>query len=88
VLGVDAVREALQAGRVACLVVASDASTRTEEKAVRLARAREVPTVTGPSAEAMGARLGRPAVMAVAVVERALARGVLDLAPNRGSTEV
>jgi ribosomal protein L7Ae-like RNA K-turn-binding protein len=77
VVGVDAVRRALQADEVRCVVVAADAGPRAAEKVVRLARGRGVPLVPGPAAEMLGARLGRPAVMAVGVRDRALADGVL-----------
>ncbi len=76
VLGVDGVRAALQRGRCACVVVARDASPRALEKVVRLAAARGVPQVAGPDAAALGARLGRPAVMVVGVQDRALADGI------------
>lgn len=39
VVGVDAVRRALQAREVRCIVVAKDASQRAREKVVRLAAA-------------------------------------------------
>ncbi|MCU0619914.1 MAG: ribosomal L7Ae/L30e/S12e/Gadd45 family protein [Gemmatimonadales bacterium] len=81
VIGVDAVRSALQAGRCACVVLAADAGPRAEEKVGRLARAKGVPLVAGPEAERMGARLGRPPVMAVGIRDRALAEGVLGAAP-------
>lgn len=77
VVGVDGARAALRAGRCHCLVVARDAGPRTAEKVVRLAVARGVPRVVGPPAAELGARLGRPPVMAVAVTDAALARGVL-----------
>ena len=74
----DRVRAGLQSGRFACIVVAADASPRAVEKVVRLARGRGVPLVDGPPAETIGSRLGRPAVMVVGVVDRALARGLVD----------
>ncbi|HSE28242.1 MAG TPA: ribosomal L7Ae/L30e/S12e/Gadd45 family protein [Gemmatimonadales bacterium] len=77
VVGVDAVRRALQADEVRCVVMAADAGPRAAEKVVRLARGRGVPLVPGPAAEMLGARLGRPAVMAVGIRDRALADGVL-----------
>lgn len=80
VIGVERVRAALQRSRVACVVVARDVSPRAQEKVVRLAVARGVPLVAGPAAEAIGARLGRPPVMVAGVLERALARGMLQLA--------
>jgi ribosomal protein L7Ae-like RNA K-turn-binding protein len=78
VIGVDQVRGALRAGRVACLVVAADVSPRAREKAVRLAAGRGVPLLRGPSAEAIGNRLGRPGIMVVGVLDRALADGLAE----------
>ena len=83
VVGVEAVRKELQAGRCRCVVVAADASARTVDKVVRLASARQVPIVTGPSAAEIGARLGKPPVMAVGVRDRALADGIVPPAPVR-----
>jgi ribosomal protein L7Ae-like RNA K-turn-binding protein len=48
VIGVDAVRAALQGGRCRLVVLAADASPRAEDKVVRLATARGVPRVRGP----------------------------------------
>ena len=79
-VGVDAVRKELQGNRLGCVVVAADASPRAVEKVVRLAEARRVPLVRGPGAGAIGARLGRPPVMAVGVRDRGLAQGVLRAA--------
>jgi ribosomal protein L7Ae-like RNA K-turn-binding protein len=79
-VGVDAVRKELQANRLGCIVVAADASPRAVEKVVRLAEARGVPLVRGPRADEIGARLGRPPVMAVGVRDRGLAQGVLRVA--------
>ena len=83
VVGVDAVRKELQAGKCWCVVVAEDASARAVEKVVRLAGARGVPLVAGPRAEALGAQLGKPPVMVVGVRDRALAGGMVSLAPVR-----
>jgi len=87
VVGVDGVRTGLQADRFAAVVVASDASPRAEDRVVRLAQARGVVLVTGPTAELIGNRLGRPPVMAVGVVDRALARGLAEAAPGKAHTE-
>ncbi|HEU5357897.1 MAG TPA: ribosomal L7Ae/L30e/S12e/Gadd45 family protein [Gemmatimonadales bacterium] len=76
-LGVDAVRAGLQAGRVRCVVLATDASPRALEKVMRLANGIRVPLVAGPDAESLGARLGRPPLMAVGVKDRALADGII-----------
>jgi ribosomal protein L7Ae-like RNA K-turn-binding protein len=82
-VGVDAVRKDVQAGRCWCVVLADDASPRAVDKVVRLAAARGVPLLAGPGAAAIGAQLGRPPVMAVGVRDRALADGMLRLAPVR-----
>lgn len=83
VVGVEAVRKEVQAGRCWCVVVAEDASPRALEKVVRLAAAKRVPLVPGPGAAAIGAQLGRPPVMAVGVRDRALAGGMVQLASVR-----
>lgn len=80
VIGVDAVRAALQGGRCRLVVLAADASPRAGEKVARLATARGIPRVRGPLAADLGARLGRPPVMVVGVRDAALARGVLRAA--------
>lgn len=82
VIGTDAVRRALQAGSLQCVVLASDASDRTRDKVVRLARGTQVPLVTGPDAAAIGIQLGKPPVMAVGVRDRALADGLVASAPD------
>lgn len=76
VIGVDAVRRALQSDQLACVVLASDAGARAEEKVGRLAAGRGVPLVKGPGADEIGARLGKPPVMAVGIRDRALADGI------------
>jgi ribosomal protein L7Ae-like RNA K-turn-binding protein len=83
VVGVDAVRKELQAGKCWCVVVAEDAGPRAVDKVVRLAVAKGVPLVTGPGAAAIGAQLGKPPVMAVGVRDRALADGIVSPAPAR-----
>ena len=83
VVGVDAVRKELQAGKCWCVVVAEDASPRAVDKVVRLASAKGVPIVAGPRAVAIGAQLGRPPVMAVGVRDRALADGMVPSATGR-----
>jgi ribosomal protein L7Ae-like RNA K-turn-binding protein len=82
-VGVDGVRKELQAGKCWCVVVAEDASPRAIEKVVRLAAAKGVPLLPGPNAAALGAQLGRPPVMVVGVRDRALAGGMVQLAPVR-----
>jgi len=75
---VDAVREGLQAGRVYCVVLASDASGRARERLVRLAAAKDIPLLAGPEAERLGTGLGLSTVMAVAVADRSLAAGLMN----------
>ncbi len=77
IVGVDGVRTGLRAGQCRLVVVASDASPRALEKVVRLAEGRGVPHLTGPRADEIGQRLGRPPVMVVGVRDPALARGIL-----------
>jgi len=83
VVGVEAVRQELRRGTCRCVVLAEDASPRAVEKVVRLATAMQVPIVPGPGAAAIGARLGKPPVMAVGVRDRELARGMVPPAPVR-----
>jgi ribosomal protein L7Ae-like RNA K-turn-binding protein len=83
VVGVDAVRKELQAGKCWCVVVAEDASPRAMEKVVRLASAKGVTLLPGPRAAAIGAQLGKPPVMVVGVRDRALAGGMAQLATVR-----
>jgi ribosomal protein L7Ae-like RNA K-turn-binding protein len=82
-IGVDAVRKDLQGGKCWCVVVAEDASPRAMDKVVRLAAAKEIPLLPGPSAAAIGAQVGKPPVMAVGVRDRALAGGMVQLASAR-----
>ena len=77
VIGVSGVRSGLQRGEFACVVLASDAGERTHEKVTRLAKAKGVPLITGPQADDLGAKLGRPPVQAVGVRDPALARGLI-----------
>jgi len=76
VVGVAGVRAGLQRGKLACVVLAQDASPRTMEKIGRLAEAKKTPVLRGPAAAELGAGLGRPPVQAVGVVDPALARGL------------
>ena len=76
VTGVDQVRARLQAGTVACVVVAADVSPRAQDKVVRLAAGRGIPILAGPPAAVIGARLGRPGIMVAGVLDRALAQGL------------
>jgi ribosomal protein L7Ae-like RNA K-turn-binding protein len=77
VVGVAGTRARLAAGKLACVVLAADATARTRDKVDRSARARGIPVVRGPAAERLGAALGRPPVQAVGVQDRALAAGLI-----------
>ncbi|MGE0439893.1 MAG: L7Ae/L30e/S12e/Gadd45 family ribosomal protein [Gemmatimonadales bacterium] len=87
-VGVEAVRRALQAAECRCVVVASDASQRALEKVARLATAKGIPQLAGPTAQEMGARLGKPPIMVVGVRDSELANGLIRLAGEQGSMEV
>jgi len=84
-IGTSATRDALKRGAIAVVVVASDRSQRTQEKVERLARGAGVPTVVGPPAATLGARLGRGAVQAVGIMDDALARGLVTAASGGGA---
>ena len=77
VVGVAGVRAKLARGKLACIVLAADASPRTRDKVDRPARARGIRVLLGPDANRLGAALGRPPVQAVGVQDRALARGLV-----------
>jgi ribosomal protein L7Ae-like RNA K-turn-binding protein len=76
VIGVDQVKSAAKGGSLALAVMASDAARNSREKLLPLLAARQVTVLQGPSAEALGAALGRGATVAVGVVDRALANGM------------
>jgi ribosomal protein L7Ae-like RNA K-turn-binding protein len=76
VIGVDQVKAAAKGGSLALAVVASDAARNSREKLLPLLAARQVTVLQGPSAEALGAALGRGPTVAVGVVDRALANGM------------
>jgi ribosomal protein L7Ae-like RNA K-turn-binding protein len=78
VVGTSGVREGLQRGDVKLVVVAQDRSTRTEEKVSRLAQARGVPLLEGPTADELGRRLGRDSVQAVGIKDAKLAAGIRE----------
>jgi ribosomal protein L7Ae-like RNA K-turn-binding protein len=88
VIGVMGVRARLQQGRLAAVVLATDAGPRTRDKVERLALARGVPVMIGPTAERLGAQLGRPPVQAVGIADQALARGLRRISEElRGDTD-
>ena len=83
-VGVEATRRALRRGTARCVVLARDASERAREKVMPLARGRGVPVLTGPSADVLGLRCGRPAVHAVAVEGAKFAEGLLGWTSRAG----
>ena len=85
VIGTSATRDGLKRGAIAVVVVASDRSRRTQEKVERLARGAGVPMLVGPTATALGARLGRGAVQTVGIMDDALARGLVTAAAGSGA---
>jgi ribosomal protein L7Ae-like RNA K-turn-binding protein len=85
-IGVDATRAGLQRGGVHAVVLAADASPRAVAKLVRLASGTGIVVVPGPEADLIGARLGRPPVMAVGVRDRGLAAGLVAVVESRDGT--
>jgi ribosomal protein L7Ae-like RNA K-turn-binding protein len=78
--GVDVTCAWVRQGKCQVVIVASDASRRAKHKAVDPAVRAGVPVVTGPSAETLGTRLGRPPVMVIGVRDRSLAAGIIAAA--------
>ena len=87
VIGVAGVRAGLQRSKFVCVVLAHDASQRTIEKVARLAAARNIPVLRGPTALELGAGLGKPPVQAAGVTDPALARGLIADSDSRTSEE-
>ncbi len=77
VTGVSMVRDALRHDRLKLVVVAADRGSRTEAKVERLAIARGIPVLQGPPAAELGHRVGRGAIQALGITDRALASGML-----------
>ena len=78
VIGTAGVRAGLKNDKFVAVVVASDLSERTGEKVRRLAIAREVRVLQGPTAAEIGRRLGRQPVQALGVTDAKLAAGIAD----------
>lgn len=79
VVGVEQVREAAKRGKVALVVVASDASQHSLSKVVPLLVARHVRVVHAPSSSDLGRAVGRDQAAAVGIVDRQLAQGIREL---------
>lgn len=84
VVGTSGVREALQQSKLTLVVVPSDASARTEDKVLRLARATGVPLAVVPTAVALGNSVGRTSVQAVGIRDRRLAEGIVSKLSKKG----
>jgi ribosomal protein L7Ae-like RNA K-turn-binding protein len=78
VIGTAGVRAGLKSDKFVAVLIASDSSERTGEKVRRLAHAREVLVLQGPTAAEIGRRLGRQPVQAVGVKDRKLAAGIAE----------
>ncbi|HEU4993562.1 MAG TPA: L7Ae/L30e/S12e/Gadd45 family ribosomal protein [Gemmatimonadaceae bacterium] len=79
VVGVEQVREAAKRGKLALVVVASDASQHSLSKVVPLLVARRVRVVHAPSSSDLGRAVGRDQTAAVGIVDRQLAQGIREL---------
>ncbi|MGD8726513.1 MAG: ribosomal L7Ae/L30e/S12e/Gadd45 family protein [Gemmatimonadales bacterium] len=77
VVGTNGVRAALKREELALVVVAADVSRRTEEKVLRLARAKGIRCLSGPVAVELGRVLGRTTVQVVGVRDAHLAAGMV-----------
>ena len=76
-VGSAAARAGLRRDDVYLVVIAADASPRTEQRVVRLAEVKGIPVVVGPDAAELGRRVGRPGtVQAVGVSDRHMAAGI------------
>ena len=76
VVGVELVRGAAQRGNVALAVVADDASPNSRAKVVPMLSAKRIAMIDGVTAQQLGAAVGRETTAVVAVVDKALARGI------------
>lgn len=83
VVGVELVRGAAQKGSVALAVTADDASPNSRNKIIPMLTAKRIRMFGGVTAQQLGAAVGRETTAVVAVVDEALARGILGaLAPS------
>jgi ribosomal protein L7Ae-like RNA K-turn-binding protein len=76
VVGVEQVRAAATGNKLALAVVAHDASRHSLDKVLPLLAARRVLVLQGPTAEELGAAVGRETTAAVGVLDRQLAQGI------------
>ena len=78
-VGVDRVREAALKGTLVLAVVAPDASHHSLEKVRPLLAAKRIRVVEGPSSTELGHAVGREATAVVGIVDRNLAKGILQV---------
>ena len=77
--GTDAVRDAVRAGKVHRVILASDAAAAQQQKLIPLLTARRVPFHILLSRDDLGTALGRNPVSAVGLLDPNLARRVGEL---------
>ncbi len=79
VVGTEQVRAAARKGTLALALVAGDASENSLAKLRPLLGARRIRMVEGLTAGQLGAACGRQQTAAIGIVDRSLARGILDV---------
>lgn len=77
VVGTNGVRAALRRGELRLVILAGDRSLRTNDKVGRLARAKGVTMLEGPSAATLGESIGSTPVQVVGVKDAHLAAGLM-----------
>ncbi|MFL5576794.1 MAG: L7Ae/L30e/S12e/Gadd45 family ribosomal protein [Gemmatimonadaceae bacterium] len=85
VVGVQQVRDAAMRHKLVYAIVAPNASKHSLDKVVPLLQAKRVRFVEGPSAEELGAAVGRETTAAVGIVDAKLARGIRAIVEGSGS---
>lgn len=81
-----AVKDALQRGKVKLLVVAVDASGRSQKEFTQMAGLKNIPTISYGSKVELGRLIGKSPRSAVALTDENLARGILG-ALERGEVD-
>jgi len=77
--GTESVRDAVRAGKVHRVILASDAASAQQQKLIPLLSARQVPYHIVLSRDELGQALGRNPVSAVAVLDRNMAQRLGEL---------
>ncbi len=86
VVGVEQVRVAAKKGTLVLALVAADAAANSLDKLLPLLRARRVRVVEGLTTGELGTVAGRNQTVAIGIIDRSLANGILG-AVESGSTE-